>query len=224
LKILQLKQATRDYGVKIPEKAPEDRLNFDLFIDTLSEEMAVKEATRCLQCDIFCNICTTVCPNRSNMYYEVQPSKIPLQKAVKYDDGKVQILNTGTKLIDQPYQIINIGDFCNECGNCTTFCPSAGDPYKDKPKFHLTEESFDCANFGFYFAEENLMKIKTEYGISTLRQKNNIFEYEDNKIKVIFNNFSAETIEFKQSDLNEIKLEAITDYIFLFKNLKNKIH
>ncbi len=224
LKILQLKQATRDYGVKIPEKAPEDRLNFDLFIDTLSEEMAVKEATRCLQCDIFCNICTTVCPNRSNMYYEVQPSKIPLQKAVKYDDGKVQIVNTGTKLIDQPYQIINIGDFCNECGNCTTFCPSAGDPYKDKPKFHLTEESFDCANFGFYFAEENLMKIKTEDSISSLRQKNNIFEYEDNKIKVIFNNFSAETIEFKQSDLNEIKLEAITDYIFLFKNLKNKIH
>ena len=34
-------------------------------------------------------------------------------------------------------QIVNVGDFCNECGNCTTFCPTSGAPYRDKPRFWI---------------------------------------------------------------------------------------
>ena len=28
-------------------------------------------------------------------------------------------------------------DFCNECGNCVTFCPTSGEPYRDKPRLYL---------------------------------------------------------------------------------------
>jgi putative selenate reductase len=31
---------------------------------------------------------------------------------------------------------------CNECGNCATFCPHQGKPYRDKPRFALTNEGF----------------------------------------------------------------------------------
>ncbi len=221
LKMLQLRQAIRDFGVKIPEKSPDERINFDLFIDTLNDDEAVKEASRCLQCDIFCNICTTVCPNRSNVYYEIEPVNLPVQKAIKCDD-EVQIINEGNKQIKQPYQIINIGDFCNECGNCTTFCPSAGEPYKDKPKFHLTKESFDYAVKGFYFKNENTMLVKDENYSGILKNVNGIFEYEDDNFKIVFNGYNAEKIEMLNDNHTELNLLKFAEYIFLYNSLKDK--
>ena len=35
-------------------------------------------------------------------------------------------------------------DFCNECGNCTTACPTSGDPYKDKPRLYLDQADFEA--------------------------------------------------------------------------------
>jgi putative selenate reductase len=35
-------------------------------------------------------------------------------------------------------------DFCNECGNCTTFCPTAGEPYLDKPRLYLDQAEFEA--------------------------------------------------------------------------------
>src|SRR5262249_18448198 len=47
--------------------------------------------------------------------------------------------------IAQQVQVANLGDSCNECGNCQTFCPTAGAPYKDKPKFWADPEAFEEA-------------------------------------------------------------------------------
>ncbi len=33
-------------------------------------------------------------------------------------------------------------DFCNECGNCTTACPTSGEPYRDKPRLYLDRTDF----------------------------------------------------------------------------------
>jgi putative selenate reductase len=48
-------------------------------------------------------------------------------------------------VVDQAVQTLNIADFCNECGNCTTFCPTAGAPYRDKPRFWIDREGFQEA-------------------------------------------------------------------------------
>jgi putative selenate reductase len=39
-------------------------------------------------------------------------------------------------------QTLNVADFCNECGNCATFCPTAGAPYRDKPRFWMDREGY----------------------------------------------------------------------------------
>jgi len=46
--------------------------------------------------------------------------------------------------------VLNVADFCNECGNCTTFCPTKGSPFSDKPRFCLTEKSFNQTENGFF--------------------------------------------------------------------------
>ena len=39
----------------------------------------------------------------------------------------------------------------NECGNCATFCPWAGKPYRDKlTVFHSAEDYRTSTNPGFY--------------------------------------------------------------------------
>ncbi len=42
-------------------------------------------------------------------------------------------------------QIACYSDFCNECGNCDTFCPEYGGPYIKKPTFYGTQKSWLAA-------------------------------------------------------------------------------
>jgi len=77
----------------VPEISLVRRSNFDLVIRTLDEASAQQEAGRCLQCDVICNICTTVCPNRANIAYALDPVEFTVQRAVR--SGKnIQIEDT----------------------------------------------------------------------------------------------------------------------------------
>jgi putative selenate reductase len=46
--------------------------------------------------------------------------------------------------VKQAFQIAVLTDFCNECGNCTTFCPTSGEPYRDKPRLYLDQAEFEA--------------------------------------------------------------------------------
>jgi putative selenate reductase len=37
--------------------------------------------------------------------------------------------------VRERHQIGTFQDFCNDCGNCDTFCPEDGGPYLEKPRF-----------------------------------------------------------------------------------------
>jgi putative selenate reductase len=131
----QKKLSHREFGPAIPSLEVEDRIGFNLVHSTLEEEQAVQEANRCLYCNDICNICVTVCPNLSNLAFTVEPTELPVHQIIRNEnDFKSEIIST--LKIDQQNQILNIADFCNECGNCTTFCPTSGEPYKTKPRFY----------------------------------------------------------------------------------------
>ncbi|MDD2997840.1 MAG: putative selenate reductase subunit YgfK, partial [Candidatus Riflebacteria bacterium] len=144
------RSARKVKGMHLPEIDISMRKGFTTVVRDLTEKEAVKEAERCLYCNDVCNVCVSVCPNRANRTYYVRPGDYAVQKAVS-KKGKIKIEYEKTFRIAQDVQVLNIGDFCNECGNCTTFCPSAGDPYKNKPKFYLTDHSFK--------EEENAFRI-----------------------------------------------------------------
>jgi putative selenate reductase len=105
-------------------------------------EAAVAEAARCLDCDEVCSLCVTVCPNRANMAYAMTPLKLDLP-VLTVRQGQLVVSGSTPFAVDQAVQIVNIADFCNDCGNCTTFCPTSGEPYKDKPRFWIDREGFE---------------------------------------------------------------------------------
>lgn len=79
-------------------------------------ESAKCEGNRCLTCNVVCQVCADVCPNRANVVIELP-------------DGRQQILH--------------VDRMCNECGNCAVFCPYDSAPYRNKFTLFLTREGFD---------------------------------------------------------------------------------
>ena len=118
------------------------------------------ETKRCLECNSLCNMCVEVCPNRANVAIQVKSSNFS-----KFN------------------QIIHIDAFCNECGNCETFCPYQGAPYKDKFTVFWNEVDFEnSANNGFVFIEGDSQPsflIRYDNQISTAKfDEDGIFQSE----------------------------------------------
>ena len=79
-------------------------------------ESAKCEGDRCLTCNVVCQVCADVCPNRANVVVELP-------------DGR--------------HEILHVDRMCNECGNCAIFCPYDSAPYRDKFTLFKTREGFD---------------------------------------------------------------------------------
>ena len=91
------------------------------------------ESIRCLECDKICECCVDVCPNRANVTLDVEGKK----------------------------QILHIDCMCNECGNCTIFCPYNSAPYRDKfTLFHTLEAFNSSTNSGLFVADFTTKAIK----------------------------------------------------------------
>jgi putative selenate reductase len=217
----QKKQAYREPGVEYPTINPENRLSFELVHPSLDDSSAMKEAERCLYCNDICNTCVGVCPNFANLSFQSEVFEMPIYQA-RRNNGSIEIDTVDKLSIKQKNQILNIGDFCNECGNCTTFCPTSGDPYKIKPRFHLTEESFNTEETG-YFLTSKTIKYKDKKEISSLSETKDKFVFENNILTAYFDkkNLSVSDINFKDASVKNADLRKAAEMIYLLKSLNN---
>ena len=105
-----------------------------------SKDFLKTEAKRCLECSYYCNKCTEVCPNRANVMLDMRD----------------------TGLFDDPFQILHLDAYCNECGNCAAFCPHDGGPYLKKfTLFSRLDDFENSTNSGFY-CENDQVKIRLD--------------------------------------------------------------
>ncbi len=149
---LAIAKSTRIHSQNPRETSLSDRKNFNLTNSTLSKEEIITEASRCLLCDEVCNVCATVCPNLAFHSFKIEPQSFKLQKiSEKGIDGSY----THIFSIKQKRQIIHLADWCNECGNCTTFCPTADAPFIEKPHLYFNKEVFEKEKDGFYYGKKN---------------------------------------------------------------------
>lgn len=219
---LRIRQATRVMGPALPERSPENRLDFDPAIRTLTEEEAMDESRRCLQCDLVCNVCTTVCPNRANVALLSLPMPHPVQVAVRDGNG-VRVETLSNRRLEQSYQIVNIADACNECGNCATFCPSAGAPYRDKPRIHLSRESFDNAPDGYRLVSPARLEGKRGGKAFSLAAEKNGFVFEsDALIAHLDGGTLCATKVTLNDDVKEAALSGAVEAVTLFRLLARK--
>ena len=99
----------------------------------------VCDGERCLQCSTVCENCVDSCPNRANV-------------VIKMADGS--------------HEIIHVDKMCNECGNCTQFCPYASEPCHDKFTLFQTKEDMDeSENYGVLFEDDDMVRLRYEDGV-----------------------------------------------------------
>jgi len=218
---LHIQMAKRDPVAVHPSFWKENPSDFGLVTETLSESEAQKEAARCLACDEVCSVCVTVCPNRANLFYQTDLRSYPIQQAIQ-QNGSVSIKTVKTARIDKKIQILNIGDFCNECGNCTTFCPTEGAPYIDKPKFYLSEESYRSEKSGYLLANNKIRcKLKGKEASLQLEDQELIFETEDITATLDAKSLRVKTANLKNEKDGTIDLKPAAEMGILLMSLKN---
>ena len=143
LQAMTIRRARREYRVPIEFSPLDQRDGFDQTVLGYSAEQAIAEASRCLDCHEICSLCVGVCPNMALMTYEMEPFATDLP-ALTVSGAAVVAGDKHAYRASQTLQIAVLTDFCNECGNCTTVCPTSGDPYKDKPRLYLDRTDFEA--------------------------------------------------------------------------------
>ena len=148
------RRARREYRVPVRHTPLDVRDNFNETIHTYTLEEAQAEASRCLDCDTICSLCVGVCPNMALMTYQMAPFRAELP-ALTVSGGSVVTGDTVPFRIDQSLQIAVLTDFCNECGNCVTACPTSGEPYRDKPRLYLDRPDFEAEKDNAFWVEQD---------------------------------------------------------------------
>ena len=171
--------------------------DFQITSKSLTKEEAVKEASRCLYCDEICNICTTLCPNLALFPFDIEPIEALLQKIVKREN-QVVVEKDDTFKIDQKHQILVIADWCNECGNCSTFCPTSGAPYQQKPHLYLNYNAYEEASEGYYYDPEKKKTIqyKKDNQQFSLEKDDNLLKFWFSENYVLFDSNTMKIISF----------------------------
>jgi NADPH-dependent glutamate synthase beta subunit-like oxidoreductase len=139
---LIMARAHREYRVPLTFTPLTVRNTFNETSLTYTVEEAQLEASRCIDCDTICSLCVGVCPNIALMTYQTEAFVAELPSLL-VDSGAVVADGSTLFAVDQAYQIAVLTDFCNECGNCVTACPTSGKPYEDKPRLYLNQVEFD---------------------------------------------------------------------------------
>jgi len=122
----------------------------------------LSETDRCLECNFICNKCVEVCPNRANLEIRVD-----------------------SPLLQDQNQILHLDALCNECGNCATFCPYEGAPYKDKFTLFWDEKGFlENENEGYLLLPDDRVRLRYRGGIYDLAYNNGRLVSEDDSLVV----------------------------------------
>lgn len=142
LPALLRRRSRREWRIPVRHAPLAIRKSFEETTLGYDQEEARAEAGRCLDCDRICSLCASVCPNLAIFTYASVPLAIDLP-VLQVQAGKARTRGAVPFRMEQRLQVAVITDFCNECGNCVTFCPTAGSPYRDKPRLYLDRDDFE---------------------------------------------------------------------------------
>jgi len=133
--------------------------------------------------------------------------------------------------IEQARQIIHVHDFCNECGNCATFCVHQGKPYQDKPRLFLEESDFQSEDDNAFYIEQHRggWSIRRREGgkESRLAMTSGTDEitFENDWLRTSFSahDFQVKTMELKQELEAEFSLVGAAEMYVILKGVSTSL-
>ncbi len=187
---------------------------------TLSDEQAQKESSRCLGCNVSCGKCVEVCPNRANMNVMIKPLEFTINQYTSTTDVK-----SFKGRIEQDSQVVHVDSFCNECGNCETFCPHGGKPYKKKFTYFDNLNDFkDSENPGFMKTGDQEYVLRGEHFEFELKIDNNsmICKSTDFSFTYDLNSFDILKAEISKLPCENFSTSEFPGYFHLIMSIEKK--
>jgi len=213
---------------KETERKPEmlpigQRRGFELIEQPLTEEQARAEAWRCVQCTTFCDKCVEVCPNRSNLTFFISAVRwtVPVLVCV---DGQLTVGRAEPFAVEQTRQILHVDDFCNECGNCDTFCVHQGRPWWDKPRLFLSERDFlrETSN-ALHIAGDTIRRRENGQELR-LTAVDDRLVYESARVRVVLSPaFEVREMELKAPFTGELALRPAAEMAVVLEGVKESL-
>ncbi|MCB2224033.1 MAG: putative selenate reductase subunit YgfK [Actinobacteria bacterium] len=213
------RRSRREWRVPVPHVPVAEREGFEPVVLTYSEEEARQEASRCLDCQTICSICVGVCPNLAILTYESEP--VAVDVPVLALGGEPSVAGTEHYAVGQQLQVAVLTDFCNECGNCETFCPTAGAPYRDKPRLYLDRADFEAqTDNAFMLFRGETPAIEGRYGGETHRvEVNGRLSYRSPRVRAEIDPGTWEVLEADGGGDGEVSLRPAADLWVLLQGL-----
>ena len=196
------RRSHREWRVHAPLTPLDERDTFKEVVLTYDDQQARTEASRCLDCDTYCSLCVGVCPNLALQTYETVPFNVSVPQ-LSLDGDEIRVATGRPYHVAQAFQVAVLTDFCNECGNCTTFCPTAGEPYRDKPRLYLERREFEAQsdNAFIVFRDADQWAMEARWQGATHRIKlNGKLDYTAPSFKARLN---PETFEVEEARLTD---------------------
>ena len=217
------RRARREYRVPIEHTPLSERDGFDDTVVGYSASQAMSEAERCLDCHTICSLCVGVCPNMALMTYESEPFTAALPM-LRVDGGQVVAEGHEAYRAEQLLQIAVLTDFCNECGNCVTACPTSGEPYRDKPRLYLDRAEFEAEADNAYMLHAD-GSVEGRYRGQTHRLSvNGSVEYETPGLRVRLDPTSLALLEADATaGLEAPSLRPAADMLVLVRGLRGSM-
>lgn len=140
---------------------------------------------------ITCNKCLPVCPNAANFSIPTGQTEVGTHNFRYTEEGDFLPVTAADFVLKQKFQIANLADFCNECGDCDTYCPEYGGPFIEKPRFFFNENSYaQFKNYdGFYFPDPHCLKgrIDQKEYLLVYNPDNKMYLWKDGGVEFLLN-------------------------------------
>jgi hypothetical protein len=155
-----------------------------------------------------------------------------MQEPVGYviRNGRAEVVETTLFEIKQMRQVLHIADFCNECGNCATFCVHNGRPYEDKPRLFLNWDDFEAEDDNAFYVTHDMalwVGYKRDGGRTlqlTIDWKLDHMVYQDENVRVSLDyDFDVLDIELKTEFAGRVSLTGAAETYTILKGLNNTL-
>jgi putative selenate reductase len=223
--IVQVKRArARKEAQHEPEQLPVgQRTGFDLVEQTLSEDAARAEAARCFQCSTFCDKCVEVCPNRANYTYLIEPVSWRLP-VLTCRDGRLFVAGEEAFGVDQARQILHLDDFCNECGNCTTFCVHQGQPYLEKPRLFLRESDYLLEDSNAFLIEGDTIRRREGGQEARLTARDGALAFENAQVRLsLSSGFQIREMTLEEAFEGTLSLRGAAEMALILQGVRGSL-
>jgi len=190
---------------------------------TFTEEAARNEAARCMQCSTVCDKCVEVCPNRANYTYIVGAVKSTLP-TIAYENGKLVVIGEELFKVAQTRQIVHLHDFCNECGNCASFCVHHGKPYQDKPRLFLQECDFKLEDNNAFYITGNTIRSRDGGMESKLKIRKDGFIFKNHLVLMSLSiDFKIKEMTLERGFGGVLSLRKVAEMSLLFNGITTSL-